>query len=146
MASQVADRFRRAALPKWVDQLAGHLVENGGRQADPVDAFQLHNGGEQALQVGLARVGLQVAQRGDHRFPNPRRVGFRFVTFQQPVDGGLAGGAQSRMNGRLLSGFVAVNCRADDPVEVVAGRGFQAVRATPVERRVAPVAGLRING
>ena len=28
-----------------------------------------------------------------------------------------------------MSGFVAVNCRADDPVEVVAGRGFQPVRA-----------------
>ncbi len=62
VAPYLADRFRRTALPKLVDKLGRDVLEHCRRKANIVDALELGDGDQQAIQAGLAGIGLELAE------------------------------------------------------------------------------------
>lgn len=100
MAPKFTNRFRRTALPELFDEFGGNILKHLRRQADFVNALELGDGDQQAIEVGLAGISLEIAKGDGRRFLGLRIVGIGFLTGQQSVDGGFVVRAQPHMNGR----------------------------------------------
>lgn len=93
---QYTDRFGYTALPELVDKFGGNVLKHCRRQANIVEALELGDGDQYAVQAGLAGIGLEITERDGSSLLAARVVGVDFLVAQQSLESRLVICTQAR--------------------------------------------------